>query len=90
MSNSRRVSIVVATYNRGELLCENAESLLAQEYDNYEVIYVDDGSTDESPTILEALRATHGERLRVVRVENGGAVQYAVADDGLSRLPLRS
>lgn len=72
MSNSRRVSIIVATYNRGKLLCENAESLLAQEYDNYEVIYVDDGSTDESPSILETLLSTHGDRLRVVRVENGG------------------
>jgi len=70
--NRRRVSIIVATYNRGELLCENAESLLAQEYDSYEIIYVDDGSTDDSPSVLEALQDTHSGRLRVLRVENGG------------------
>ena len=59
MSSRSRVSVIVATYNRGELLRENAESLLGQEYDNYEVIYVDDGSTDDSPSVLEALEGAH-------------------------------
>ena len=47
-----RVSVIVATYNRGNGLRENIDSVLDQDFDAYEAIYVDDGSTDETPTIL--------------------------------------
>ncbi len=48
MQSSDLVSIVIPTYNRVELLIETVDSVLAQTYENWECILVDDGSTDES------------------------------------------
>ena len=47
------VTVVVPGYNDGEYLLENLESLQAQTYRNFEVVVVNDGSTD--PKTLEVL-----------------------------------
>ena len=72
MSEPCRVSVVVATYNRADVLRDNLRSVLDQDVDAYEAIYVDDGSTDAAPQVLEEARAAHAGRLRVLRVENRG------------------
>ena len=62
------VSIVINNYNYGKYLDEAITSALDQEYEAYEVIVVDDGSTDESRDII----ASYGSRLRMIAKENGG------------------
>lgn len=47
-----RVSIVIPTYNRSDLLRLTVESVLAQTYSPIEVIVVDDGSTDDTPEVM--------------------------------------
>lgn len=47
------VSIVTPTYNQAEYLAETIESVLAQDYPNLEYIVLDDGSSDETPAILQ-------------------------------------
>lgn len=47
------VSIIIPTYNRAHLIGETLESVLAQTYQNWECIVVDDGSTDNTETLLQ-------------------------------------
>jgi GT2 family glycosyltransferase len=60
------VSVIVCTYNREHALRECCEALLELEYPNYEVIVVDDGSTDNSAAIASEFG------FRVISVGNGG------------------
>lgn len=66
------VSIVLPARNEERNIRGCVESLLAQDYPHFEVIVVDDASTDGTPRILAELRCEHPrrERLRVVRVES--------------------
>ncbi len=66
-----RVSVIVPARDEERNIRRCVESLLAQDYPNYEVIVVDDGSTDATPELLEQMRQTPvgRQRLRVVRVE---------------------
>ena len=52
------VSVIVPTYNRAHLLKQLLWSLAHQDYpkDRYEVIVVDDGSSDETPEVINELR----------------------------------
>ncbi|MFP2912969.1 glycosyltransferase family 2 protein [Pyxidicoccus sp. 3LFB2] len=61
-------SIVIPTYNRARLLEETLASVFAQEETDYEVLVVDDGSTDDT---LETV-ARYGEQVRLLRQQNAG------------------
>ena len=57
-------SVVLANYNGEAYLREALDSVLSQTYDDYEFIVVDDGSTDESPTIFREYADSHPGRVR--------------------------
>ncbi len=63
-----KISVVMPVYNGQRYICEALESLYAQHYSNLEIIVVDDGSTDETPGILQK----QGESIRIVRQANQG------------------
>jgi GT2 family glycosyltransferase len=67
-----RVSVIVATYNRSDLLRKNLDAILDQDFSDYEALYVDDGSTDDTPEVLAEYARRYPSRLRVLRVPNGG------------------
>jgi alpha-1,3-rhamnosyltransferase len=50
------VSIVVPSYNHATYITQCIESIVNQDYENYELIVIDDGSTDESPILLKKLQ----------------------------------
>lgn len=66
-----KISIVIPVYNVEKYLDLCLQSVLAQEYENYEVILVDDGSTDQSPQMCDNY-AEQDARIRVVHQSNGG------------------
>lgn len=57
MTDSKSVSIVIPVYNASEYLSETVESFLRQTYDNWEMILVNDGSTDDSLDIIKKYSA---------------------------------
>ena len=62
------VSVIIPTYNRWPMLGEAVESVLAQTMSDYELIVVDDGSTDETPRRLRE----YGARLTVLTQSRSG------------------
>src|SRR4051794_18857373 len=70
------VSVVVPTYNQPVLLLETLQSVFAQTFDDFEVIVVNDGSTDDTAARVEALAREEPElvrgRLRLISQANQG------------------
>jgi chlorobactene glucosyltransferase len=64
-ANYPLVSIIVPARNEERNIRRCVESLLEQNYPNYEIIVVDDGSTDETPDILENIIQTHPQSNRL-------------------------
>ena len=67
-SKNPAVSVIIPTYNRGWILREAIDSVLAQDYTDYELIVVDDGSTDDTRQIL----SSYGRDIIVLRQPNQG------------------
>ncbi|MCY4504865.1 MAG: glycosyltransferase family A protein, partial [Hyphomicrobiales bacterium] len=80
------ISVILATHNRAELLARALHSIAQQTHQNWELIVVDDGSSDTTPDLLKA-HAAKEPRLRIVRQKNAGpaaarnaGIQAATAD----------
>jgi glycosyltransferase involved in cell wall biosynthesis len=63
------LSIVICTFNRAERLGELCTKLLVEQESDYEILVVDDGSTDDTEAVVRAL---DDERVRYVHQPNGG------------------
>jgi glycosyltransferase involved in cell wall biosynthesis len=62
------VSVVIATYNRARFLPETLDSVLQQRFRDFELVVVDDGSTDDTQQVLK----NYSDRIRVFYQENRG------------------
>ena len=71
MGEVKKVSIIIPVYNTGNKLCRCLDSVLAQFYQDYECIVIDDGSTDNSPIIIDEY-AGKDARIKAVHKKNGG------------------
>jgi len=73
LSETPLVSIILATRNRHQLLRRAVVSVRAQEYSHWEIVLVDDGSTDPTPEVVAQLGAELGDdRLRAFRISQSG------------------
>lgn len=62
-------SVIIPLYNKADTVRNTIESVLRQSYPHFEIVVVDDGSTDRSAEIVDAISDT---RIRLFRKENGG------------------
>ena len=67
-SNKPLVSVIIPTYNRDWIVGEAIDSVLDQDFDDYELMVVDDGSDDRTPQIL----AAYANRITVLHQPNRG------------------
>lgn len=73
-----KVSVVIATYNRAHFIRAAIDSVLAQTFSDYEIVVVDDGSTDTTQEVVKS----YGNKVRYYYQRNQGkatAQNYAVA-----------
>jgi hypothetical protein len=63
------VSVVIPLYNKGPYIARTLDSVLCQTFQNFEVIVMDDGSTDNG---AEVVRMFHDPRIRLIQQENHG------------------
>lgn len=76
MENNVNFSLIVPVYNtKKEFLQECIESVLKQDYDNYEVIVVDDGSNQETKSFLTSF---NNEKLQIITQENQGVIKARI------------
>ncbi len=71
MEKSGLISVIIPVYNVEKYLSECTNSVLAQTYENYEIILVDDGSTDSSGKICDEY-AEKKDKITVIHKANGG------------------
>jgi glycosyltransferase involved in cell wall biosynthesis len=75
------VTIILPTYNRAAFLAQAFESIRTQALTDWELVVVDDGSTDETRELVEQFRATTAHPVRYIHQENQGA--YGARNTGL-------
>lgn len=98
------ISIVIPVYNKAEYLDQCLETLLQQDFDSFEILCINDGSTDNSGPLCDEW-ATKDSHIRVIHKENGGVtaarregvmqangkyIMFVDADDGLLPGALRA
>ena len=71
------VTVVVASFNGERFLAEALDSLFAQDYDPFEVVFVDDGSQDRTGEIAQgyAVRYVHQENAGLATARNAGVAE---------------
>ena len=91
-SRKPEVSVIIPTFNRGWVLKEAIDSVLAQDFKDFELIVVDDGSTDNTPQILDAYHqdlmvirqpnlGVSAARNRGIAAAGGGLIAFLDSDD---------
>ena len=70
-NNTPKVSIILPTYNRADLIMETIESILSQTYRNWELIIIDDGSDDNTEEIISQIK---DERIQFHKARRIGIV----------------
>ena len=65
-----RVSTIVPAYNAAATIADAIDSAVAQQFDSFEIIVVNDGSTDATANVLDG----YGDRIRILQQPNCGAV----------------
>lgn len=73
-----RVSVIIPTYNRANFVCEAIKSVLEQTFQDFEVIVVDDGSTDNTSDVIQCFR---DHRIKYIYQQNSG--QAAARNSGI-------
>lgn len=79
MSLNPFITVVVPSYNRAGLIAKTLQSLQQQDYDNYEIIVVDDGSTDDTEAVVKAIAGPRTSYIKKNNAERAAARNFGAA-----------
>jgi len=71
-------SIIIPTYNRADFIVKTIQSVLNQTYNNFEVIVVDDGSTDNTSAVVKAIKDKRIKYYQKDNAERAAARNYGI------------
>lgn len=83
MTNAPAVSVIIPLYNAEKYIGECLDSILAQTFHDFEVIVVDDCSTDSSYSVVESYREKFGGRLKLFHMDTNSGTPGAPRNKGL-------
>ena len=84
MNEEKLISVVMPNYNKADVLAESIQSVLSQTYHNIQFIIIDDGSTDQSPSIIRKY-AEKDSRIAYILCEKNQQI-CAACNLGLSKV----
>jgi glycosyltransferase involved in cell wall biosynthesis len=65
-------SVIIPAYNCAHLISETFDSVLDQEFKDFEIIVVNDGSTDNTAEVIESYNNSHNNNISIIHQENKG------------------
>ena len=65
------ISIIIPTYNHANFLKKSLQSVLDQKYHNWEIIVIDNGSTDDTDQVIINL---NDNRIKLLKINNNGII----------------
>lgn len=74
LSMDDKISIILPTYNRENVIGRAIHSILQQTYDRYEILVIDDGSSDQTQEVVKQIA---DDRIRYIRLEENHGAGYA-------------
>jgi glycosyltransferase involved in cell wall biosynthesis len=72
---NQMISVIIPVYNAQDFIGRCLDSILANDFDDYEIIVINDGSKDDSLQILHEYRNQHPDKIRVYDQENQGVAK---------------
>ena len=69
MKNNPLITVIIPLYNKEKFISITINSVLKQKIDNFEILVIDDGSTDKSVEVIEQL---NDKRVSIISKKNGG------------------
>lgn len=72
MEKENAISVIMPAYNVEKYVKKSLDSLFGQSFQNFELIFINDGSTDKTGDIVNEFKNKYKDKIRVINVENGG------------------
>ena len=73
------ISVIIPTYNRAHLIAGTLDSILAQKYQDFEIIIVDDGSTDDTEMVVASYLSDNVSYYKKENGERGAARNFGAS-----------